>query len=316
MNQSSGIETSLSRDTETLGSDFGADPASISGACDLLSIDVEDYFHVEAFADKVSRSDWPRFESRVRRNTERILEVLAEFKVSATFFVLGWVAEREPGVVRAIAEAGHEVGCHSHLHRRVFTLTPTEFRDDLRRAKNAIEDACGLPVKGYRAPTFSIGRNALWALKVLADEGFTYDSSIFPIRHDLYGMPEAPRFAWEHALPDGRSIVEVPPSTVRVFGTNLGVAGGGYLRHLPMWYTRYGMRRIHRERRPVNVYFHPWEVDPAQPRIRASWKSALRHYRGLHKTEPRLRRLLEENRFGRIIDYVHQWQQRKRANTH
>jgi polysaccharide deacetylase family protein (PEP-CTERM system associated) len=306
--QSTNIEVPASSETK-----LEAAHNSATGLCDLLSIDVEDYFHVEAFADRVSRADWPQFESRVRRNTERILELLAEFKVSATFFVLGWVAEREPDLVRAIANAGHEVGCHSHLHRRVFTLTPGEFRDDLRRARAAIEEASGVQVAGYRAPTFSIGKDSLWALEILADEGFTYDSSIFPIRHDLYGMPEAPRFAWEHTLADGRKIVEVPPSTVRLFGSNLGVAGGGYLRHLPMWYTQAGMSQIHREKRPVNVYFHPWEIDPAQPRINASRKSALRHYRALDKMEPRLRRLLEQNRFGRMIDYVRQWQQGKAA---
>jgi polysaccharide deacetylase family protein (PEP-CTERM system associated) len=315
MAQGSAIEAPPSRDRVALGRGSGSVQDATAGVCDLLSIDVEDYFHVEAFAGRVSRSEWPGFQSRVRRNTERILELLAEFKVPATFFVLGWVAEREPALVRAIAEAGHELACHSHLHRRVFTLTPDEFREDLRRAKGAIEDAGGTPVCGFRAPTFSIGKNSLWALQVLADEGFAYDSSIFPIRHDLYGMPEAPRFTWEHWLPDGRSIVEVPPSTVRLFGTNLGVAGGGYLRHLPMWYTHYGMRRLHRERQPANVYFHPWEIDPEQPRIRASWKSSLRHYRGLEKTESRLRRLMAGNRFGRMIDHVRGWRQAQPARA-
>ncbi|HEX7287730.1 MAG TPA: XrtA system polysaccharide deacetylase [Candidatus Angelobacter sp.] len=311
MTQGPAIEAQPSRDKEATerGSVSAQDAATV--VCDLLSIDVEDYFHVEAFAGTVSRSEWPGFQSRVRRNTERILELLAEYKVPATFFVLGWVAEREPALVRAIAEAGHELACHSHLHRRVFTLAPEEFREDLCRAKGAIEHAGGMPVYGFRAPTFSIGRNSLWALQVLAEEGFLYDSSIFPIRHDLYGMPEAPRFTWEHALPDGGSIVEVPPSTVRLFRTNLGVAGGGYLRHLPMWYTHYGMRRIHQERQPANVYFHPWELDPDQPRIGASWKSSLRHYRGLEKMEPRLRRLLARNRFGRMIDHVREWRQRE-----
>lgn len=307
----SAIETPPSRDKEAIARGSVSVQDATAEVCDLLSIDVEDYFHVEAFAGTVSRSEWPRFQSRVRHNTERILELLAEFKVPATFFVLGWVAEREPALVRAIADAGHELACHSHLHRRVFTLSPEEFREDLRRAKAAIEDAGGMPVYGFRAPTFSIGKNSLWALQVLAEEGFAYDSSIFPIRHDLYGMPEAPRFTWEHALLDGRSIVEVPPSTVRIFGTNLGVAGGGYLRHLPMWYTKYGMRRLHREHQPANVYFHPWEIDPEQPRIGAGWKSSLRHYRGLEKTEPRLRRLLAGNRFGRMIDHVREWRQRQ-----
>lgn len=272
--------------------------------CDLLSIDVEDYFQVEAFADRISRSEWPNFDLRVRRNTQRILELLAEYRQFATFFVLGWVAEREPGLIRQIADCGHELACHSHLHRRVFTLSPPEFRSDLRRAKKAIEDAGGQPVVGFRAPTFSIGKDSLWSLEILAEEGFIYDSSIFPIRHDLYGMPEAPRFAHSHELASSKTMVEVPPSTVRILGTNLGVAGGGYLRHLPFAYTRWGMRRLQQERQPANVYFHPWEIDPEQPHIQANWKSRLRHYRGLKKTEPRLRKLLAKRRFERIVDYV------------
>jgi len=271
---------------------------------DLLSIDVEDYFQVEAFADRISRADWSNFELRVRRNTERILELLAEYRQSATFFVLGWVAEREPALIRRIAEGGHELACHSHLHRRVFTLTPQEFRSDLQRAKKAIEDAGRQAVVGFRAPTFSIRKDSFWSLEILAEEGFIYDSSIFPIRHDLYGMPEAPRFAHDYHFANGKAIIEIPPSTVRVLGTNLGVAGGGYLRHLPFAYTRWGMRRLRQEQQPANVYFHPWEIDPDQPRIQAAWKSQLRHYRGLKKTEPRLRKLLANRRFERIIDYV------------
>lgn len=275
---------------------------------DLLSIDVEDYFQVEAFADRISRSDWSKFEPRVRQNTDRILELLAEYRQSATFFVLGWVAEQEPGLVRKIAEAGHEVACHSHLHRRIFTLKPEEFRADLRQAKAAIEDASGAEVVGFRAPTFSIRKDSLWALEVLAEEGFVYDSSIFPIRHDLYGIPEAPRFAHVRRLENQKSIVEIPPSTVRVLGTNLGVAGGGYLRHLPMPYTRWGMYKLRKEQQPANVYFHPWEIDPEQPHLQGSLKSRLRHYRGLDKMEPRLRRLLASVRFERMMDYVRRFQ--------
>jgi len=277
---------------------------SPSGCKDLLSVDVEDYFHVEAFADRISRSEWPRFALRVRRNTERILGLLAEHNQKATFFVLGWVAERDPGLVRAIAEAGHELACHSYAHERVFTLSPNEFRDDLQRAKAVIEDAGSVPIVGYRAPSFSIRTDSFWALQILAEEGFLYDSSIFPVRHDLYGIPDGPRFAYVHRLAGGNSIVEVPLSTVRLFGVNLGVAGGGYLRHLPMVYTRWGMRHIHTEQQPAHVYFHPWELDPEQPRIAGSMRSRLRHYRGLEKTEPRLRVLLASQRFGRIIDFV------------
>jgi polysaccharide deacetylase family protein (PEP-CTERM system associated) len=309
------VEIPQSQEREQDARSPGPDHKPAFQGADLLSIDVEDYFHVEAFAERIPRSDWHRFTPRVRRNTERILELLAQYRQTATFFVLGWVAEREPAIVRAIADAGHEVACHSHIHRRVFTLAPQEFRDDLRQAKAAIENACGQQVLGYRAPTFSIRKDSLWALEILAEEGFVYDSSIFPIRHDLYGMPDAPRFVHEHALPNQMRMVEVPPSTVRLFGAKLGVAGGGYLRHLPMAYTRWGMRQIHREEQPVNVYFHPWEIDPEQPRIEARLKSRFRHYRGLEKTEPRLRRLLAKGRFERLIDYVRRYLRQKQNVT-
>lgn len=271
---------------------------------DLLSIDVEDYFHVEAFAGNVSRADWQTYESRVKRNTDRILALLEEYRQRATFFILGWVAEREPAIVRSIAEAGHELACHSYAHQRVFTLTPQQFREDLRRAKAVIEDAGGRPVLGYRAPTFSICKESLWALEILAEHGFVYDSSIFPIRHDLYGMPESPPFPYKYMLSGGNSIVEVPAPVIRLLGANWPVAGGGYLRHLPMHYTRWGIRQIHRRQQPVNVYLHPWEIDPEQPRIKAGWKSRFRHYRGLEKTEPRLRELLSSGCFEPVIEFV------------
>ena len=271
---------------------------------DLLTIDVEDYFQVEAFADRISRSMWDQYPRRVRRNTERLLDLLAKYQQTATFFVLGWVAEREPALVRAIVEAGHEIGCHSYAHRRVFTLSPEEFRNDLKRAKAVLEHACGTQIFGYRAPTFSICANSLWALSILEEEGFAYDSSIFPVRHDLYGMPNTPRFAYRYELPNGRSIIEVPASTVRLFGHNFPAAGGGYLRHLPWRYTRWAIKRIHAEKQPVNVYLHPWEIDPEQPRINGSWKSTFRHYRGLHKTELRLREMLTLYRFEPMINFV------------
>ena len=271
---------------------------------DLLSIDVEDYFQVEAFAGQIQRSSWTRFASRVEQNTNRILELLSGYGYKATFFVLGWVAEHHPRVVRAIAEAGHEIGCHSHWHKRVFTLSPEEFREDLRRAKRAIEDACGQTPVGFRAPTFSIGKNCVWALEVLAEEGFLYDSSIFPIRHDLYGVPDAPRFSCKIPLSNGLSMVEVPPSTVRIAGVNLGAAGGGYLRHLPVVYTRWAMQQIHGEGQPVNVYFHPWEIDANQPRLQGSRKSMLRHYRGLDRMLPRLRLLCDSGRFEPVGEFV------------
>jgi polysaccharide deacetylase family protein (PEP-CTERM system associated) len=272
---------------------------------DLLSVDVEDYFHVEAFADRVSPQTWPDFPSRVRENTKRILQIFEQSHCRATFFVLGWVAERDPGLIREIARAGHEIGCHSYSHRRVNSLTPDEFRADLRRARNALEDATGEKVLGYRAPTFSIGRTNQWALEVLAEDGFLYDSSIFPIRHDLYGFPEAPRFSHAVELKSGRKLFEIPMSTVRIGGWNWPVGGGGYLRLLPMFYTQWAIRQIHeRDGQPCVIYFHPWEIDVDQPRIAGRRKSVFRHYTGLRSMERRLTTLLSSGSFGPLIDFV------------
>lgn len=274
------------------------------------SVDLEDYYHVEAFADRIERARWPEFASRVRPNTERTLELLQRTGTQATFFVLGYVAERDPALIRQVAEAGHEIACHSHLHRRVHRLTPAEFREDVRRARAAIEDAAGVRVLGFRAPTFSITLDSLWALDILLEEGFEYDSSIFPVRHDLYGIPTAPRFLHKMALPSGRSIWEIPMSTVRLGGMNLPAAGGGYLRLLPFPLTRWAIRRIHqRDGQPIILYFHPWELDPEQPRLSAGWKSRFRHYTGLKKTEARLERILTEGKFKPLINLVQRAQQ-------
>jgi polysaccharide deacetylase family protein (PEP-CTERM system associated) len=275
---------------------------------DALSVDVEDYFHVEAFAENVSREKWPSFPSRVHANCERILEIFEKHGWRATFFVLGWVAEREPALVRKIANAGHELACHSYAHRRVFSLSAEEFRDDLRRARGLIEDSAGVRVVGYRAPTFSILRRSIWALDILAQEGFLYDSSIFPIRHDLYGYPEFPRFLQRIILPSGREIFEVPMSTIHFAGLNWPVGGGGYLRLLPMLYTSWAIRRLHqRDRQPFILYLHPWELDPGQPRINSGWKSRLRHYSGLSGMESRLEVLLKQGRFEPLINLVNKF---------
>jgi peptidoglycan-N-acetylglucosamine deacetylase len=266
-----------------------------------LSVDVEDYFHVEAFADRIRPDSWSRYPSRVVANTRRVLQLFQESGAHATFFVLGVVAEQEPALVREIVAAGHEVGCHSYLHRRVFNLTPQEFREDTRRARGIIEDAGGAKVVGYRAPTFSISGKSLWALEILAEEGFLYDSSVFPIRHDLYGMPKAPRFPYRWACSAGRFLYEIPPLTVRVLGHNFAVGGGGHLRILPMAYTRWAMRRIRRrEGRAAVVYFHPWEVDPEQPRLPGKLKSRLRHYTNLRRMGNRIREILQGGEFGSL----------------
>ena len=260
-------------------------------------MDVEDYFHVEAFADRIKPEDWIRYPSRVLDNTRRVLEVFAELGAKATFFVLGYVAENKPVIVRDILAAGHEVGCHSYLHRRIHTLTSEQFREDTRRALRVIQDAGGREVLGYRAPTFSVVKRSLWAIPILAELGFRYDSSIYPVVHDNYGIPDAPThiYQWQFA---GGSLYEIPPLTVSVFGRNLPVGGGGYLRNLPMWYTRWAVRRIRRShRRPVLVYLHPWELDPAQPRLPAGLRSKLRHYRNLELMEERLREVISGGRF-------------------
>lgn len=272
---------------------------------DALSVDVEDYFQVEAFTSNIRRSSWSGFQPRVRENTSRVLELFARHQVKATFFVLGWVAERNPSLVREIVDAGHEVASHGYSHQRVTFLSPDEFRTDLRRARNVIEDACGVRVDGYRAPTFSITRQNLWALDILAEEGFLYDSSIFPIRHDHYGVPNAPRFPHRLDLGRGMSIFEFPISTVRIAGVNLPATGGGYLRLLPMTYTRWAVNRIHdHDRQSVILYFHPWEIDPDQPRLRAGWKSEFRHYVNLSKTADRLTELLSTCRFEPMINLM------------
>jgi polysaccharide deacetylase family protein (PEP-CTERM system associated) len=277
-----------------------------------MTVDVEDYFQVSAFESVVSRTSWDSFDRRVVRNTDRLLEILAEHGAQATFFILGWVAEREPALVRRIARQGHEVASHGHHHRLVYDQTPQEFRDDIRRAKGVVESLCGSPVVGYRAPSFSVTLRSLWALDVLIEEGFAWDASIFPIHHDRYGLPGAPRHPYRvrhsaaNAAPDPSnraegSLLEIPGSTVRIGGLNAPIAGGGYFRILPYRWTRWGIDRVNRrDQRPVVFYLHPWEIDPDQPRLEAPRLSAFRHYRNLAGTEPRLCRLLSEFRFDTV----------------
>ncbi len=261
-----------------------------------LTVDVEEHFMVEAFADCIAPKDWLQFDSRVEANTRRVLELFSRHGVRATFFLVGWTAERNPELVREILSAGHEIGCHSHLHRAIWTLRPDDFRADLKQAMAAIEDAAGKKVVGFRAPTFSIVKRTLWALDILLEEGLRYDSSIFPIHHDCYGVPDAPTSIFEWILPAGR-LYEMPMTTLQVLGRNLPAAGGGYLRLLPLWYNRWALRGLQRRGKPAIVYLHPWELDPAQPRIPARWKSRLRHYTNLNKMESRLETLLNEFRF-------------------
>lgn len=262
-----------------------------------LTIDVEEYFHATAFSSAVPPETWAKLPMRAGEATRRLLDILASREVRATFFVLGWVAERDPGLVRAIRKAGHEVASHGYGHRPIRGDGRKEFIEDTDRSKKLIEDLTGEPVKGYRATTFSIVRETLWALDVLAEMGFAYDSSIFPIRHDRYGIPDAPRFPHRHSS----GLIEVPPGTARVLGQNVPISGGGYFRLFPPSFTRWGIRRVNeREKMPVVFYVHPWEVDPGQPRLPAGRLTRIRHYRNLDRTEERLSDLLETFRFGTI----------------
>jgi len=266
-----------------------------------LTIDVEDYYHVSAFEKVVRIEHWEQYESRVEKNTDRVLAMLDDMHVKATFFILGWVAQRHPQLVRRIVSAQHEVACHGYTHRRIHMLTPEEFRHEIRQAKGVIEDAGGVPVLGYRAPSYSVTTRTLWALNILAEEGFKYDSSIFPVRHDLYGIPGYERFAHVLYGQGTQPIVELPLSTARMLGINIPVAGGGYLRLLPYALTHLGIRRInHKEQQPAIIYFHPWEIDPEQPRIQAGWKSRFRHYTNLSRMEAKLRKLLSSFAFAPI----------------
>ena len=273
-------------------------PAAAGARLNAMTIDVEDYFHVSVFDKTVRRTDWVSMESRVVANTERLLDLFDEYAVRGTFFVLGWVAERHPSLVRTITSRGHELASHGYAHRLVYEQTPEGFRDDVRRSKALIEDLSGKRVNGYRAPSFSVTEQSLWALDVLLEEGYRYDASIFPIRHDRYGIPDAPR--WPHSMRRAAgSLFEVPGSTVRLGGTNLPVAGGGYFRILPYAWTRWGMRRVNRvEGQPAVFYLHPWEIDPGQPRLPAGLLGQFRHYRNLHRTEARLRSLMRDFSFG------------------
>ena len=264
-----------------------------------LTVDVEDYFHVHAFSRVIDPKDWDRYPSRVEENTCRLLEIFARRGVKATFFVLGWVARKFPSLVFQISKDGHQVGCHGYAHQVIYSAGPADFRKDLRLGKQAVEDALGAPVKSYRAPSYSITADTLWALDILAEEGFDYDSSIFPVIHDNYGISKAPRFPYLRSLKDGRSIKEFPPSTVRFLGVNCPVAGGGYFRLFPYVVTAWALRQINYvEKQPAMVYLHPWELDPDQPRIEAPWKSRFRHYQNLESTEAKCRRLLEEFSWG------------------
>lgn len=262
-----------------------------------MTVDVEDYFQVSAFERYIPRAEWDRLPCRVERNTDRILGLFAENGVKATFFTLGWVAERYPGLVRRIVADGHELACHGYSHVRVTQQTPAEFREDVARAKALLEDTGGVPMKGYRAASYSIGAGNLWALQILEELGFQYSSSIYPVRHDLYGMPDAPRFAFRPENAPG--LLEVPLTTVAFGKKNLPFGGGGFFRLFPYAVSRWAIARVNRHENQACVfYFHPWEIDPDQPRQSGiDLKTRLRHYLNLSRMESRLANLLHDFRW-------------------
>ena len=284
----------------------GGDGKSVQNSpiLNAMSIDIEDWFQVGAFEKVVSRDDWDHLPSRVERNSYAVLELFAEADVKATFFTLGWIAERFPALIRRFADAGHEVASHGSDHDRVFTFTPEAFRADIRRARAAIEDASGQRVHGYRAPSFSIdGRNP-WAHVILAEEGYGYSSSVAPIAHDHYGWREAPRFAFR-PVPDA-DLIEIPVTSVEVAGRRMSAGGGGFFRILPYAFSHWAIDRVNNaEGRPAAFYFHPWEIDPEQPRVSAApLRSKFRHYTRLSAMYPKLRQLLGDFSWGTTATVV------------
>jgi polysaccharide deacetylase family protein (PEP-CTERM system associated) len=263
-----------------------------------LTVDVEDYFQVSALSPYIRRADWDRVPCRVQRNVDTILSLFADARVRATFFTLGWIAQRHPALVKRIVAEGHELASHGYGHLRIHEQTEAEFTQDIRRAKALLEDIAGVEVKGYRAPSFSIGERTLWAFDRIAEARYQYSSSVYPVRHDLYGMPDAPRFPYRPRA----DLLEIPVTTAAVFNCNLPAGGGGYFRLLPYAVSRALIRRVNQvERRSSVFYFHPWEIDPAQPRVPGtSVKTRFRHYVNLRRTEPRLRRLLQDFRWRRM----------------
>ena len=270
-----------------------------------LTVDVEEYYHASIFRRGTQGIPISSFESRVEQNTDQLLGLMQEYGAKGTFFVLGEVAALHPAMVRRIAEHGHEVACHSDRHLDVYRQTPTQFREDVRRARQCIEDVIGEPIVGYRAPNFSIRREQGWAFQVLLEEGFRYDSSVYPIVHDRYGVHTAPRFPYEIWRDGTSSLIEFPISTARVFGWNLPIGGGGYFRLAPYRLSRLGIQRVNgAEQQPVMFYLHPWELDPDQPRPPMPWRDAFRHYVGVKKQVAKLSQLLGHFHFRTVRDVL------------
>ncbi len=268
-----------------------------------LSVDVEDWFQVGAFENTIDRSDWEGLNRRVEANTDACLAMFAKADIKATFFTLGWVAHRHPQLIRRIVEQGHELASHGWDHARVFTLTPEQFRDDLAKTRACLEDAGGTAVTGYRAPSFSIDKRTPWAHEILAEAGYTYSSSVAPVVHDHYGWPEAPRFAFAPVA--GSDFLELPVTTAKLGGRTLAAGGGGFFRLLPYQFSRWAVRQVNAEAQSAIIYFHPWEIDPSQPRVaNAPLRSKLRHYTNLSVMAPKLERLIGDFAWGRVDEIV------------
>lgn len=280
-----------------------------------LTIDVEDYFQVAALAEAVDREDWSSMEYRVEKNTDQLLELLEQKDLRATFFTLGWVAERSPELVRRIQKAGHEVASHGYSHQLVYSQTPELFREETRKSKSILEDITGQPITGYRAASYSITAQSRWALDILCEEGFKWDSSIFPVHHDRYGMPGTPHEPYRLKTPNGGELLEFPLSTCPIGSYRLPIAGGGYFRLYPYWLSRWGLGKINRAGQPFIFYLHPWEIDTGQPRLKVSALSRFRHYNNLDKCMKRLDKLTNDFRFGTVSDVLSEVQVPSEAVT-
>lgn len=269
-----------------------------------ITVDVEDWFHVSVLRHIIPFEAWDRQESRIKPNLTRIIRLFEEYGVKATFFVLGWLAEKYPEIVEVIVSHGHEIGSHGYAHRVIYEHSPDEFKRDLDKSITLLEKIGGHEIKYYRAPSYSITRDSLWAFEILMERGIEYDSSVFPIKHDLYGIKEVPRFPFFIEFANGKKLVELPPSTLKVAGENIPISGGGYLRLFPFWFIQNGLKKINEDGKPVIFYFHPWELDPGQPKLQMSPIARFRHYSNLESTEKRIRHLLESFLFSSIGDVI------------
>ncbi|MEW8034637.1 MAG: XrtA system polysaccharide deacetylase [Candidatus Thiodiazotropha sp.] len=278
---------------------------STDNVVNAITVDVEDYFQVSAFAKNIEKDNWCDYESRVERNTHKLLEIFAQYNTKGTFFVLGWIAERFPNLINEIEQAGHEIASHGYSHDLVYNQTIDKFREETGRTKEILENIINKPIYGYRAASYSIVKKSIWALDILTELGFTYDSSIFPIVHDRYGIPGAKTEPHVYKTEGGNSIIEFPISTVGLGKTRLPISGGGYFRLLPYWITRSGLNKINnKEKKPFIFYMHPWEIDTGQPRIKSNMLSEFRHYNNISKFDQRLRKLLQDFKFSTVSDVL------------